>query len=179
MPFQKKEDDWLRMCVDYQALNKVTIKNKYPIPLAAELFDRLSKVEYFTKLDLLLGYWQVSVAKGDKAKTTCVTQYGSFEFLVMPFELTNTHMTFCNLMDDVIFNFLDSSMVVYLDNIVIYNSTLEDDLVHLEKVFDRLRQNHLYVKKENCEFSQTEIKFLGHLISKSHIRMDGEKVATI
>ena len=108
-----------------------------------------------------------------------MTQYGSFEFLVMPFELTNTPTTFCNLMDDVLFNFLDSSKVVYLDNIVIYNPTLEDDLVHLEKVFDRLRQNHLYVKKEKCEFSQTEIKFLGHLISKSHIRMDGEKVATM
>ena len=167
------------MCVDYRALNKVTIKNKYPIPLAAELFDRLSKAEYFTKLDLRSGYWQVRVAEGDEAKTTCVTRYGSFEFLVMPFCLTNAPATFCNLMNDVLFDFLDSFVVVYLDDIVIYSPTLEDHVVHLEMVLDRLRQNQLYVKKEKCEFAQTEIKFLGHLISKSELRMDGAKVAAI
>ena len=91
--FQKKHDGTLRMCVDYRALNKVTIKNKYLIPLAAELFDRLSKAEYFTKLDLRSRYWQVHVAEGDEAKTTCVTRYGSFEFLVMPFGLTNATAT--------------------------------------------------------------------------------------
>ena len=131
------------MCVDYRALNKVTIKNKYPIPLAAELFDQLSKVEYFTKLDLQSGYWQVRVAEGDEANTTCVTQYGSFEFLVMPFGLTNAPATFCNLMNDVLFDFLDSFVVEYLDDIVIYSSTLEDHVVHLEKVFNKLRQNQL------------------------------------
>ena len=138
------------MCVNYRALNKVTIKNKYPIPLAVELFDRLGKVEYFTKPNLQSEYWRVSVAKGDEAKTTCVTRYGSFKFLVMPFELTNAPATFCNLMNDVLFDFVDSFVVVYLDDIVIYNPTLEDHLVHLEKVFDRLRQNQLYVKKEKC-----------------------------
>ena len=81
------------------------------------------------------------VAKGDEAKTTCVTRYGSFEFLIMPFGLTNAPATFCNLMNDVLFDFLDSFVVVYLDDIVIYNLTLEDHLEHLEKVFNRLRQN--------------------------------------
>ena len=132
MLFQKKQDGTLRMCVDYRALNKVMIKNKYLIPLATKLFDRLSKVEYFTKLDLRSRYWQVRVAEGDEAKTTCVTR-----------------------------------------------PTLEDHLVHLEKVFDRLRQNQLYVKKEKCEFAQTEIKFLGYLISNSQILMDGAKVVAI
>ena len=179
MLFQKKQNGTLRMCVDYRALNKVTIKNKYPIPLVAELFDRLSKAEYFTKLDLRSGYWQVRVAEGDEAKTTCVTRYGSFEFLVMPFGLTNAPATFCNLMNDVLFDFLDSFVVVYLDDIVIYSPTLQDHVVHLEMVLDRLRQNQLYVKKEKREFAQTDIKFLGHLISKSEIRMDGAKVAAI
>ena len=119
MLFQKKQDISLRMCVDYQALNKVTIKNKFLILLAAELFDRLSKAEYFTKLDLQSGYWQVRVVEEDEAKTTCVTWYRSFEFLVMPFGLTNAPATFCNLMNDVLFDFLDSFVVVYLDNIVI------------------------------------------------------------
>ena len=127
------------MCVDYQALNKVTIKNKYPIPFVVKVFDQLGKAEYFTKLDLRFGYWQVHVVEGDEAKTTYVKRYGSFEFLVMPFGLTNYHTTFCNVMNDVLFDFRDSIVVVYLDDMVIYNLTLEDHLVHLEKVFDRLR----------------------------------------
>ena len=106
MLFQKKQDSSLRMCVDHRALNKVTIKTKYLIPLAAKLFDRLSKVEYFTKLDLRSRYWQVRMSKGDEAKTTCA-RYDSFEFLVMPFGLTNTPATFCNFMNDVLFDFLD------------------------------------------------------------------------
>ena len=119
------------------------------------------------------------VVEGDEAKTTCVTRYGSFEFLVMPFGLTNAPTTFCNLMNDVLFDFQDSFVVVYLDDIEIYSPILEDHLVHLEKVFDRLMDNQLYIKKEKCEFAQVEIKFSGHLISKSHIRMDSTKVATI
>ena len=109
------------------------------------------------------------MAEGDEAKTTYVTRYGSIEFLVMPFRLTNAPATFCNLMNDVLFDFLDSFVGVYLDNIVIYNPTLEVHLVHLEKVLDILRQNQLYVKKEKCEFAQTEIKLQGHMISKSQI----------
>ena len=95
--FQKKHDDSLCMCVDYRALNKVTIKNKYPIPLAIELFDRLSKASYFTKLDLRSSYWQVQIEIGDERKTTCVTRYGSYEFLVMPFGMTNAPATFCTV----------------------------------------------------------------------------------
>ena len=104
--FQKKHDGSLPICVDYRALNKVTIKNKYLIPLATELFDRLSKASYFTKLDLRLGYWQVWIAARDERKTTYVTRYDSYEFLVMSFGLTNAPATFCNLMNDVMFDYL-------------------------------------------------------------------------
>ena len=119
------------------------------------------------------------VAERDEAKTTCVMRYGSFEFLVMPFGLTNAPTTFCNLMNDALFDFLDSFVVVYLDDIVIYSPILEDHLGHLKKVFDKLRQNQLYVNKEKCEFAQIEIKCLGHVISKSQIWMNGAKVAAI
>ncbi|KAK4394406.1 RNA-directed DNA polymerase [Sesamum angolense] len=108
----------MRMCVDYRALNKVTIKNKYPIPNAIDLFDKLTKDKYYTKIDLRSGYWQVRVARGDEPKTTCVTRYGSFEFLVMPFGLTNAPATFCNMMNDVLYEYLDRFLVVYLDDIV-------------------------------------------------------------
>ena len=127
------------MCVDYRALNKVTVKNKYPTPNVADLFDRLSKASYFTKLDLRLGYWQVRIAEGDEAKTACVTRYGSYEFLVMPFGLTNAPTTFCNLMKDVLYEFLDRFVVVYLDDIVIYSRSLEDHVKHLRAVFHTLR----------------------------------------
>ena len=106
--FQKKHDGSLRMCVDYRALNKVTMKNKYLIPLAAELFERLAMARYFTKLDLRSGYWQVWIVEGDEAKTTCVTRYGSYEFLVMSSGLTNFPTKFYNLMNDVLFDYLNA-----------------------------------------------------------------------
>lgn len=102
MLFQRKQDGSLRLCVDYRALNKVTVKNKYPVPLVADLFDRLAKASYFTKLDLRSGYYKVRIAAGDEPKTTMVTRYGSFEYLVMPFGLRNAPATFCNLMNDVL-----------------------------------------------------------------------------
>ena len=177
--FQRKQDGSLRMCVDYRALNKVTVKNKYPIPNASDLFDRLSRASYFTKLDLRAGYWQVRIAEGDEAKTACVTRYGSYEFLVMPFGLTNAPATFCNLMNDVLYEFLDSFVVVYLDDIVIYSESLDAHLGHLRQVFSRLREHQLYVKKEKCEFCRQEVMFLGHWISKGRIRMDERKVKAI
>ncbi|KAL0462762.1 UNVERIFIED_CONTAM: RNA-directed DNA polymerase [Sesamum latifolium] len=97
--FQKKADGSLYMCCDYRALNKITVKNKYPIPLVADCFDRLSQAKYFTKIDLRSGYWQVRIKEGDEAKTTVVTRYGAFEFLVMPFGLTNAPATFSTLMN--------------------------------------------------------------------------------
>ncbi|RVW58098.1 Retrovirus-related Pol polyprotein from transposon 17.6 [Vitis vinifera] len=162
-----------------RALNKVTIKNKYLIPLAAELFDRLSKASYFTKLDLRSGYWQVRIVAGNEGKTTCVTRYGSYELLVMPFGLTNAPATFCNLMNDVLFDYLDAFVVVYLDDIVVYSKTLTEHEKHLRLVFQRLRENRLYVKPEKCEFAQEEITFLGHKISVGLIRKDKGKVQAI
>ena len=119
------------MCVDYRALNKATVKNKYSVPLVQDLMDKLSKACWFTKLDLRAGYWQVRITDGDEPKTTCVTRYGSYEFLVMPFGQTNAPATFCNLMNNVLFDYLDGFVVVYLDDIVIYSRTLEEVLFRL------------------------------------------------
>ena len=92
----------MRLCIDYRALNKITIRNKYPIPLIEDLFDRLGQAKYFTKMDLRKGYYQVRIAEGDEPKTTCVTRYGAFEWLVIPFSLTNAPVTFCTLMNEIL-----------------------------------------------------------------------------
>ena len=126
------------MCIDYRALNKVTVRNKYPLPIITDLFDQLNGARYFTKLDLRSGYYQVRIAQGDESKTTCVTRYEAFEFLVMPFGLTNAPATFCTLMNQVFHEYLDQFVVVYLDDIVVYSPTLEEHKVHLRLVFDKL-----------------------------------------
>ena len=177
--FQKKHDGSLRMCVDFRALNKITVRNRYPLPLIADLFDQLSGAKYFSKLDLRSGYYQVRITEGDEYKTTCVTRYGAFEFLVMPFGLTNAPATFSTLMNQVFQGYIDKFVVVYLDDILVYSSNLREHCEHLRIVFQLLRKNQLYVKPEKCSFAQRSIKFLGHILEKGSIRMDEEKVKAI
>ncbi|XP_039053215.1 uncharacterized protein LOC120195204 [Hibiscus syriacus] len=177
--FQKKHDGSLRMCIDYRALNKLTVKNKYPIPLIANLFDQLGGARWFTKLDLRSGYYQVKIAEGDEPKTACVTRYGSYEYLVMPFGLTNAPATFCTLMNKVLQPFLDHFVVVYLDDIVVYNKTLEEHVKHLRRVFQVLRENELYVKEEKCSFAKKEVPFLGHVVGGGKLQMDKDKIRAI
>ena len=177
--FQKKKDGTLRLCIDYRALNKVTVKNKYPVPLIADLFDRLGQAKVFTKMDLRRGYHQVRIADGDEPKTACVTRYGAFDWLVMPFGLTNAPATFCTLMNRLFHSYLDQFVVVYLDDIVVYSDNMEDHVEHLCKVFKILRDNELYVKREKCSFAQPIVRFLGHTISHGKIQMDSDKIAAI
>ncbi|XP_042951365.1 uncharacterized protein LOC122286598 [Carya illinoinensis] len=177
--FQRKHDGSLRLCIDYRALNKVTIKNKYPIPLIADLFDQLGHAKYFSKLDLRSGYYQVRIAEGDESKTTCVTHYGAYEFLVMPFGLTNAPATFCTLMNKIFHPYLDRFVVVYLDDIVIYSTTLKEHVEHLRIVFKVLKENQLYVKKEKCSFAMDKVHFLGHKIHDGKLSMEEGKVKAI
>lgn len=177
--FQKKHDGSLRMCVDYRALNKVTIKNRYPIPLIADLFDRLGGAKVYTKMDLQKGYYQVRIAEGDEPKTACITRYGSFEWLVMPFGLTNAPATFCTLMNQILQPYLDRFVVAYLDDIVIYSNSMEEHVEHLRTVFRVLRENELFVKREKCTFATEEVQFLGHVIGHGKLKMDEPKVKAI
>uniref|UniRef100_A0A3Q7ECI7 Reverse transcriptase domain-containing protein n=1 Tax=Solanum lycopersicum TaxID=4081 RepID=A0A3Q7ECI7_SOLLC len=149
---EPKKDGSMRLCIDYRALNKITIRNKYPIPLIEDLFDRLGHAKYFTKMDLRKSYYQVRIADGDEPKTTCVTRCGAFEWLFV---------------------------VVYLDDIVVYINTLEEHVEHLKKVFKILRENQLYVNREKCEFAQPKIHILGHVISQNELRMDEAKLQII
>jgi hypothetical protein len=129
--FVHKKDGTLRMCVDYRALNKVTMKNRYPLPRIDDLFDRLSGAKVFSRIDLRSGYYQIRITKGDEEKIACRTRYGSYEFLVMPFGLTNAPATFCTLMNDIFREWFDDFVVVYIDDILVYNNSMEEHVEHL------------------------------------------------
>jgi len=177
--FVHKKDGTLRMCVDYRALNKATVKNRYPLPRIDDLFDHLSGAKVFSRIDLHSGYYQIRIAEGDEEKTACRTRYGSYEFLVMPFGLTNAPATFCTLMNDIFQEWLDDFVVVYIDDILIYSDSLEEHAEHLRKVFQKLREYKLYAKLEKCEFGVTEVDFLGHRIIQEGLKMDENKVKAI
>ena len=132
--FVKKKDGSLRMCIDYRALNKITVKNKYPLPRIDELLDRLLQVAFFSKIDLRSGYHQVRVAEGDEHKTAFRTRYGHFEFLVLSFGLTNAPATFMTMMNDIFREYLDDFIIVYLDDILVFSKNMNDHLNHLEIV---------------------------------------------
>jgi hypothetical protein len=124
--FVHKKDATLRMCVDYKALNKATVKNHYPLLRIDDLFDRLSRAKVFSRIDLRSGYYQIRIMEGDEEKTACRTRYGSYEFMVMPFGLTNAPVTFCTLMNDIFREWLNDFVVVYIDDILIYSGSLEE-----------------------------------------------------
>lgn len=177
--FVTKKDGSLRMCIDYRALNKITIKNRYPLPRTDDLLDQLHGAKIFSKIDLRSGYYQVRIAECDIEKTAFRTRYGHFEFLVMPFGLTNAPATFMALTNDVYRDYLDRFVIVYLDDILIYSKTLEEHNEHLRLALQRLRDHKLYAKLSKCAFYQREIEFLGHTISEHGIGPEKNKVTAV
>lgn len=177
--FVTKKDGTLRMCVDYRALNKITIKNRYPLPRTDDLLDQLHGAKYFSKIDLRSGYYQVRVAECDVEKTAFRTRYGHFEFLVMPFGLTNAPATFMAMTNGIFHDYLDKFVIVFLDDILIYSKTLEEHEQHLRQVLQRLRENQLYAKMSKCDFFKTSIQFLGHTITEHGIGPETSKITAI
>ena len=169
--FVKKKDGTMRMCVDYRALNNITIKNAYPLPLVDELFDRLAGARYFSKIDLRSGYHQIRIHPDDVPKTAFRTRYGHFEFLVLPFGLTNAPATFMHLMHQAFRPYLDRFVLVFLDDILIYSKTLAEHEQHVRTVLDVLRSQQLYAKESKCELFQSEVEFLGHRVGADGVRM--------
>ncbi len=177
--FVHKKDETLRMCMDYRVFNKVTMKNRHPLPQTNDLFNRLLRAKMFNRIDLRSGYYQIRIAEGNEEKIACCIRYGSYEFLVMPFGLTNAPATFYTLMNDIFWEWLDDFVVIYIDNILVYSNFMEENAEHLRKVFQRLRENKLYAKFEKCKFGVTEVDFLGHMITQEGLKMDDHKVKAI
>jgi hypothetical protein len=177
--FVEKKDGTRRMCIDYRALNEVTIKNKYPLPRIEYLFNQLRGASMFSKIDLRLGYHQLRIQPSDIPKTTFITKYGLYELTVMSFGLTNAPAFFMNLMNSVFMDYLNKFVVVFIDDILIYSQSEEEHVDHLKMVLQRLREHQLYAKLSKCEFWINEVLFLGHIINKDGLAVDLKKVADI
>eukprot|EP00253_Pinus_taeda_P011178 PITA_11178 len=177
--FVKKKDGTFRMCIDYRQLNKLTIKNKYPLPRIDELFDQVKGATVFSKIDLRSSYHQIRIKEEDIAKTTFRTRYGHYEFVVLPFGLTNAPATFMCLMNSIFHQYLDRFVLIFIDDILVYSRTVEEHQEHLRKVLQTLREHQLYAKFSKCDFFKEEIQYLGHVISKEGIAVDPEKIKAI
>jgi len=169
----------LRLCVDYRALNSTTIKNRYPLPLASELFDRLRGAAVFTKVDLYSAFNLLRIALGDEWKTAFRTRYGHFEYLVMPFGLTNAPASFQAYINTVLREYLDDFCLAYLDDVLIYSKSPEEHHSHVRRVLKKLLENGLYCNLDKCEFSVNVVNFLGYIISPAGISMEPERISTI
>jgi hypothetical protein len=165
--------------VDYHSLNEVTIKNKYPLPRMDDLFDHLKGACVFSKIDLKSRYHQLKIRASDIPKTTFITRYGLYKYMVMSFGLTNAPAYFMYLMNKVFMEFLDKFMVVFIIDILIFAKNEEEHDKHLRLVLQKLRENQLYAKLNKCEFWLKEVSFLGHIISEGGIPVDPSKVKDV
>ncbi|XP_052735534.1 uncharacterized protein LOC128197518 [Vigna angularis] len=175
----KKKDGSSRLCVDYRQLNKLTIKNKYPLPRIDDLLDQLHGASIFSKIDLRSGYHQIRVKEDDIQKTTFRSRYGHYEYVVMPFGVTNAPAIFMDYMNRIFRPYLDKFVVVFIDDILIYSKTQAEHEEHLRAVLTVLREKELYAKLSKCEFWMKEVQFLGHVVSAGGISVDPAKVRAV
>lgn len=177
--FAKKPGGGLRFCVDYRALNALTIKNRYPLPLLRETLARLSKAKYYTKLDVIGAFNRIRMAEGDEWLTAFNTRYGLFESMVMPFGLCNAPATFQARINEVLHEYLDVFCTAYIDDVLIFSDSKEEHREHVLKVLDKLQEAGLQLDIKKCAFEVTEVTYLGMIISTEGVRMDPKKVECI
>ncbi|CAA0830064.1 Uncharacterized mitochondrial protein AtMg00860, partial [Striga hermonthica] len=177
--FVKKKDGSMRMCIDYRELNTLTVKNKYPLPRIEDLFDQLRGASIFSKFDLRSVYHQLKIRESDISKTTFHTRYGHYEFVVMPFGLSNAPAVSMDLMNRVFHPFLDQFFIVFIDNILVYSRYIDHHKEHLRIVLKTLRREKLYAKFSKCEFWLDRVAFLGHIVIARGIEVDPSKIEAV
>jgi len=177
--FIRKKDGSLRLCVDFRGLNRISKKDRYPLPLISDLLDAPRKARIYTKIDLRHAYHLIRISAGDEWKTAFRTRYGSFEWLVMPEGLTNAPAAFQRFMNDIFSDMTDISVIVYLDDILVYSDNLSEHQQHVTEVFRRLRANNLFARADKCEFHVTSCKYLGYMLSPEGLTMAPYKVQVI
>ncbi|KAK3564749.1 hypothetical protein QTP86_024968, partial [Hemibagrus guttatus] len=175
--FVAKKDGGLCPCIDYRALNQITVKFRYPLPLVPAVLERLHGATIFTKLDLRSAYNLIRIREGDEWKTAFVTPTGNYEYLVMPYGLANAPSVFQDFMHTVLRGFLHKCVLIYIDDILIYSRSLAEHHQHVREVLQRFRDYQLFLKAEKCAFHQSSVHFLGYIIDRSGVRMDERKVA--
>ncbi|GJQ98260.1 putative reverse transcriptase domain-containing protein [Tanacetum coccineum] len=167
------------MCIDYRELNKLTVKNRYPLSRIDYLFDQLQGSSVYSKIDLRSGYHQLRVCEEDVPKTAFRTRYGHYEFQVMPFGLTNASAVFMDLMNRVCKLYLDKFVIVFIDNILIYSKNKQEHEEHLKLILELLKKEEFYAKFSKCEFWILKVQFLGHVIDSQGIQVDPTKIDSI
>src|SRR6266581_2902462 len=178
--FVKKKDGKLRLVQDYRALNAMTVKNKYPLPLIPELIAKLCGAKYFTKLDVRWGFNNVRIKEGDVWKATFRTNCGLFKPLVMFFSLTNSPATFQTMMDDIFEELISEGVVVvYLDDILIFTETIDEHQEITRRALEILQKHKLYLQADKCEFEKTTVEYLGVIISHNSVAIDPVKIAGV
>ncbi|GJY36989.1 putative reverse transcriptase domain-containing protein [Tanacetum coccineum] len=177
--FVKKKDGSFWMCIDYRELNKLTVKNRYPLPRIDDLFDQLQGSSVYSKIDLRSGYHQLRVREEDIPKTAFRTRYGHYEFQVMPFGLTNAPAVFMDLMNRVCKPYLDKFVIVFIDDILIYSKDKKEHEEHLKAILELLKKEQLYAKFSKCEFWISKVQFLDHVIDCQGIHVDPAKIESI
>ncbi|GKC94903.1 putative reverse transcriptase domain-containing protein [Tanacetum coccineum] len=177
--FVKKKDGSFRMCIDYRELNKLTVKNRYPLPRIDDLFDQLQGSSVYSKIDLRSGYHQLRVREEDIPKTAFRTRYGHYEFQVMPFGLTNAPAVFMDLMNRVCKPYLDKFVIVFIDDILIYSKNKQEHEEHLKLILELLKKEELYAKFSKCEFWIPKVQFLDHVIDSKGIHVDPTKIESV
>ncbi|GJR64099.1 putative reverse transcriptase domain-containing protein [Tanacetum coccineum] len=177
--FVKKKDGSFRMCIDYRELNKLTVKNRYPLPMIDDLFNQLQGSSVYSKIDLRSGYHQLRVRDEDIPKTAFRTRYKHYKFQVMPFGLTNAPAVFMDLMNRVCKPYLDKFVIVFIDDILIYSCNKEEHADHLRIILELLRKEKLYAKFSKCDFWICIVQFLGHLIDSQGLYVDPTKIEAV